>query len=185
MEKWASPYLTTISREFCKEEFILDTGNLIENLKNLNENGTLEKENVNLFTLDVESLYPSIDPELAMKAIHEVLMKDKTTDKNTKKAIEQFIKLSFDKAYITFEDKVFKSKMGIPTGGSLSRQIADIFLHWILFLKATPKITETKAIKFWNRFIDDCIGVWRGSRRSFDNFVKTLNEETSMELTSP
>ena len=73
MEKWASPYLTTISREFCKEEFILDTGNLIQNLKTLNEDRSLERENVNLFTLDVESLYPSIDPELAKKAIHDVL----------------------------------------------------------------------------------------------------------------
>ena len=179
MEKWASPHLTTISQEFCKEEFILDTGNLIENLKILNENRTLENENVNLFTLDVESLYPSIDPELAMKAIHEVLMKDKTTDKNTKKAIEHFIKLSFEKAHITYEVKVFKSKMGIPTGGSLSRQIADIFLHWILFVKCNPKLNEVQAIQFWKRFIDDGIGVWRGTRRSFDNFVKKLNEETT------
>ena len=28
------------------------------------------------------------------------------------------------------------------------------------------------------RFIDDCIGVWCGTRRSFDNFVKQLNVET-------
>ena len=102
MEKWASPHLTKISREFCKEEFILDTGNLIQNLKTLNEDRSLEGENVNLFTLDVQSLYPSIDPELAMKAIHEVLMKDETTDKNTKKAIEHFIKLSFENAYTLF-----------------------------------------------------------------------------------
>ena len=42
----------------------------------------------------------------------------------------------------------------------------------------SPKLTEIQAIKFWNRFIDDVIGIWRGSRRSFDNFVKTLNQET-------
>ena len=74
--------------------------------------------------------------------------------------------------------KVYKSKIGIPTGGSLSRQIADIFLHWILFIKASPKITDLQAIKLWKRFIDDCIGIWRGSRRSFDNFVRALNQET-------
>ena len=72
----------------------------------------------------------------------------------------------------------FMSKIGIPTGGSLSRQIADIFLHWILFIKASPKITDLQAIKLWKRFIDDCIGIWRGSKRSFDNFVRTLNQET-------
>jgi hypothetical protein len=126
----------------------------------------------------VESLYPSIQPELALLAIHEALEQDKTTDKNTKNAIEMFIKLSFENAYVTFEDKVYKSKVGIPTGGSLSRQIADIFLHWILFKKINPKIPDIQAIKLWARFIDDCIGIWRGSRRSFDAFVKALNQET-------
>lgn len=178
MEKWVSPYLTTISREFCKEEFILDTGDLIKNLNKLNEQGKIEQENVNLFTLDVEKLYPSIDPELAMKAINEILAKDTSTDKNIKTVIGHFIKLSFQNAYVSYKNETFKSKIGIPTGGSLSRQIADIFLHWILFIKANPKLTDIQTIRFWNRFIDDCIGVWRGTRRSFDKFVKNLNTET-------
>ena len=80
MEKWTSPYLTRISREFCKEEFILDTGHLIKNLVELNESNSLERENVNLFTLDVEGLYPSIDPKLALQAIHETLQNDKIQD---------------------------------------------------------------------------------------------------------
>ena len=80
--------------------------------------------------------------------------------------------------HVTFEDQVYKSKLGIPTGGSLSRQIADIFLHWTLCQKINPKISDIQAIKLWQRFIDDVIGIWRGSRRSFDAFVKTLNQET-------
>ena len=103
---------------------------------------------------------------------------DKTTDKNTKDAILSFTKLSFESAYIAFEDKVYKPNVGIPTGGSLSRQIADIFLHWLLFVKIFPKISDVQAIKLWERFIDDCIGIWRGSRRSFDMFVNALNQET-------
>ena len=98
MEKWASPYLTTISRQYCSSEFILDTSNLIRNLQEVNSNRSLENENVNLFTLDVESLYPSIKPELAIQAIHEAFEKDTTTDKNTKNAVEMFIKLSFENA---------------------------------------------------------------------------------------
>ena len=33
-------------------------------------------------------------------------------------------------------------------------------------------------IRFWKRFIDDCIGIWRGTKRSFYNFVRLLNAET-------
>ena len=178
MEKWCSPYLTKISREFCKEEFILDTGDLIKDLEKLNERKSLENANVNLFTLDVEKLYPSIQPELALQAIRETLAMDKTTDKKTKTAIELFIRLSFENAYVTYQDRCYKSKVGIPTGGSLSRQIADIFLHWIMFIKMTPKLSMIRPICFWERFIDDCLGIWRGTKRSFANFVNQLNTET-------
>ena len=133
-----------------------------------------------MFTLDVERLYPSIQPDLALQAIHEALRADKTTDKKTKNAIEMFIKLSFEHSYVTYKNESFKSKIGIPTGGSLSRQIADIFLHWILFFKMTPKLSLIQAIRFWKRFIDDIVGIWRGTRRSFDNFVKQLNAENEI-----
>ena len=92
--------------------------------------------------LGVEKLYPSIQPELAMQAITDALAIDKTTDKKTKKAIEHYIRLSFENSYVTYQDVCYKSKVGIPTGGSLSRQIADIFLHWILFIKMTPNISQ-------------------------------------------
>ena len=178
MEKWCSPFLTKISREFCKQEFVLDTGDVIKNLERINESKILENENVYLFTLDVEKLYPSIQPALAMQAIRDALTMDKTTDKKTKKAIEHYIALSFENSYVTYQDACYKSKVGIPTGGSLSRQIADIFLHWILFIKMTPKLSLVQAIRSWKRFIDDCVGVWRGTKRSFDNFVRQLNAET-------
>ena len=178
MEKWCSPYLTKISREFCKAEFILDTGDLIKHLEQINHSKSLENENVNLFTLDVEKLYPSIQPDLAMQAIRETLAVDKTTDRKTKKAIEQFIQLSFENSYVSYQDKCYKSEVGIPTGGSLSRQIADIFLHWILFIKMTPNLSLIQAIRFWERFIDDCIGIWRGTKRAFINFITQLNAET-------
>ena len=42
----------------------------------------------------------------------------------------------------------------------------------------TPKISLVQAIRSWKRFIDDCVGVWRGTKRSFDNFVRQLNAET-------
>ena len=178
MEKWCSPFLTTISRAYCNDEFILDTSDLTDQLNDINTSKLLENENVNLFTLDVAKLYPSIQPELALQAIQEALAADTSTDQNTKNAIEQFIRLSFENSYVGYKGESFKSKIGIPTGGSLSRQIADIFLHWILFVKMTPKLSLIQAIRFWKRFIDDVVGIWRGTRRSFENFVKKLNAET-------
>ena len=113
-----------------------------------------------------------------MQAIREVLIKNKTVDSKTRIAISKFIELSFEHAYVSYKEGCYKSRIGIPTGGSLSRQIADIFLHWMLFLKMTPKLDLIEAIEFWKRFIDDCFGIRRGSKRSFEIFVKQLNTET-------
>ena len=56
---------------------------------------------------------------------------------------------------------------------------ADIFLYWLLFEKIIPNINDIEAIRFFKRFIDDCIGLWRGTRRSFDSFVTQLNKEAA------
>ena len=66
--------------------------------------------------------------------------KGRTIDRKTKTAIEQFMKLSFENSYVTYQNDCYKAKVGIPKDGSLSRQIADIFLHWILFIKMTPNV---------------------------------------------
>ena len=105
MEKWCNPYLTKISRKFCESEYILDTGGLIKKLEIINESKSLTNENVNLFTIDVEKLYPSIQPELALQAIHEALEADTTTDDKTKRAIEQF--LSFEHSFVSYRNECF------------------------------------------------------------------------------
>ena len=33
--------------------------------------------------------------------------------------------------------------------------------------------------KFWKRFIDDGIGIWKGTRRTFNSFINKLNKETN------
>ena len=148
-------------------------------IDDLNSSRTLENQNVHLFTLDVEKLYPSIQPELAIKAIEDLLESTRDEKESTLgEAILSFVKLSFAESYVTYKDGVYKPKVGIPTGGSLSRQIADSFLHWTLFKRIDPSLMSSSQIRFWKRFIDDCIGIWRGSRRSFENFVNKLNNAT-------
>ena len=151
MEKWTSPHLTKISREHCKEEFILDKRHLIINFKEINDGKKLQNENIHLFTLDVEKLNPSIQPQLALIAIKEVFAANKSTDTKTKQDIIEF---SFENSYVSYKEETFSSKIGIPTGGSLSRQIADIFLHWVLFKKVNPNIATIEAIRLFKRFID-------------------------------
>ena len=179
MEKWTSPYLRKMSRNYCKDEFILDTKHLLSMINELNDSNTLGNENYNLFTIDVEKLYPSIQPHLAEEAVADLLSNIEEEDADIGEAVKTFVKLSFDESYVTYNNRVFKAKIGIPTGGSLSRQIADTFLHWVLFKKIDQSIMNTNELRFWKRFIDDGIGIWKGTKRTFISFLKKLNKETN------
>ena len=139
----------------------------------------LSNRNVHLFTLDVEKLYPSIEPRLALQAIEETLRDDTETEGRIKEALLKFIKYCFQEAYVQYGDKCYKGKKGIPTGGCNSRQIADIFLNWVLFRQRGFKVSSIPELDFWKRFIDDCIGIWVGTKRQFLNFVKRLNIEAN------
>ena len=71
------------------------------------------------------------------------------------------------------------SKIRIPTGGRLFRQIANICLHGVLFNKRIRRIVNTNGLIFWKRFIDDGIGIWKGTRRTFISFLRKLNKATN------
>ena len=148
-------------------------------INNLNEEKPWGNQNIYLFTLDVEKLYPSIQPRYAEEALQDLLGSLREEDRKIGQALEAFVKLSFQESYVTYKNDVFKPKVGIPTGGSLSRQLADIFLHWLLFKKIDTSIMTANELRFWKRFIDDGVGIWRGTKRAFEAFVRKLNREVN------
>ena len=93
--------------------------------------------------------------------------------------IKKLVSLSLEESYVTYKDRVFKPRVGIPTGGSLSRQVADTFLHWLLFKKIDTSIMTADELEFFKRFIDDGVGIWKGTRRTFIAWLNKLNKETN------
>ena len=175
LEKWCSPYLTNISRSYCDSEFILDTPDLLKHIENLNNN--IDDRPTFLFTLDVISLYPSIIPEIALEALSDACANDESLTVKKKMVLQEFTELILSNSFITFENKVYVTKEGIPTGNCISRQVADCHMHYIIMKKIAPQMKPLwNLIGFWRRFIDDIIGKWYGTIRQFNMFVKKLNE---------
>ncbi|KAL5264621.1 hypothetical protein ACHWQZ_G005636 [Mnemiopsis leidyi] len=135
-----------------------------------------QEGNLLLATLDVEALYPSINPDLAIEAMRHAFESDNTTTGGIKEALLKFTELSFKRSCVTFRDNVYKSKIGIPTGGCDSRQIADIFLHWLTQNKLKSNLPWDRLITLFLRYIDDCFLIWKGTARQFSHFVQKLNE---------
>ena len=78
------------------------------------------RTSINLFTLDIEKLYPSIQPRYAEEAFRRSWRRY-----NSWRGNKTIVEPSFKESY---KEKVSKSSIRIPTGGSLSR-LADISLH--------------------------------------------------------
>ena len=179
LEKWISPILTKVSRSYCQDEYLLDTDDLLAQVNDYNKALELipvnDREDLLLFTLDVEALYPSIRKDLALQSLQEALEEDRDTDENTKEAVNTFVQVIFGYSYVTFQGRCFRGKDGIPTGGCSSRQIADCSLCK-LFRSIKPNMPLWEFIALWKRFIDDIFGLWRGSKAQFEEFVVKLNQ---------
>ena len=179
LEKWCSPYLTDISKDYCKSEFLLDTPDLIKQIEALNSDWPVGDKS-SLFTLDVVQLYPSISVKMALQAMKDAFLQDQNIDCRTKAAVLEFSKLIFEKSFVVFQEEVIESKQGIPTGNCISRQTADMAMFWLLFRQVEiHKWGFWELVRFWKRYIDDIIGRWKGTVRQFDNFVANLNEHTA------
>ena len=105
----------------------------------------------------------------------EAFAEDSTTSDGIKAALKDFTELGFEESFVTFRGSCYKPLIGIPTGGCDSRQIADIFLHWLLFTKIKDNISQWSFVKLFRRFIDDCFIIWKGTKRQFSLFVSNLN----------
>ena len=88
----------------------MDTPHLLRQVEDYNLSP--HEGNIYLATLDVEALYPSIDPALALQAMKDAFESDHSTTEGIKEALLSFTELSFEKSCITFRDSCYKSKKG-------------------------------------------------------------------------
>ena len=68
--------------------------------------------------------------------------------------LQEFTELILSNSFVTFEDKVYVTKEGIPTGNCISRQVADCHMHYIIMKKIAPQMQSMwNLIGFWRRYI--------------------------------
>ena len=78
-----------------------------------------------------------------------------------------------------FNGHWYKQKVGVPTGGSICVQIANIAVYYImrqLVYENEELMTNIKSVK---RYIDDGSGVFSGTKRQFAEFINTVNNKIS------
>ena len=170
----ADKWLKSLEDDFCTDK-VSDTIDTLKWLENLNSTASSDEKKTYLpFTFDFESLYDSLTPDLVIKAVRYSIKKHrKDWSQSFVEWLIKLIKMSLNSGVGFFQNKWFKSKSGISTGGSLSVQLANITVFYVLHLCVYSNKDLTKNIVSIKRFIDDGTGIFKGSIDGF-NIWKTI-----------
>lgn len=150
LEKYAKLLSTTIK----------DSRELIQHLDNQRV-----PETCNFFSLDVVSMYTNIP-------VNETLIALRNFGINS--AILQMIRWCIDYNYFKYAGDIYKQLDGIPMGINFAVAFANLAIF--ILIESDPRLLNFKKhLIYWGRYLDDCNGIWKGSKEEFETFFTTIN----------
>ena len=90
------------------------------------------------------------------------------------------VKMSLKSAVGKFEGRWNRQKKGIPTGGSLCVELANITVFYIMRKSVYADKNLMKHVVHVKRYIDDGAGFFTGSKRQFESWLKNVNQSLSV-----
>ncbi len=148
-------------------------------------NNTLDhntKRRLRPFAFDFKALYDSLRPELVCEAL-EVAM-DECRDQWTtekKEWILSLVKLSLKSAIGQFGGSFYKQRRGVPTGGSLCVQLANIAVYYVMRETIYNDELLMEKVPCLKRYVDDGAGFFSGTKRQFSEFINLVNERIGFQ----
>ena len=169
--------LKPVVQQYCSGELIRDSTDFLIELKAMEESGKTKRMNM-IGTLDVDALYPSIQLDLAIKALTDALHSVTAYLDEQVQMILHLARFCIENSVIHFRGMWFKLLHGIPTGGPESGGIANLVVYYVLerVLLVDMKILPLNKLMSRKRFLDDLFFGWTGTARQFSSFKATLNE---------
>ena len=134
------------------------------------------KRSLRCFSFDFRSLYDSLSPELVLEALNHAFTtcrQDWSPELRT--WIINLVKLSLKSSVGVYEDNWYRQKNGVPTGGTLCVQLANITVFYVLSKEIYTEPNLMKNIQTVKRYIDDGSGTFRGTKRMFSEWIIQVN----------
>ncbi len=171
---WLEHLLTPLAKFYGNFEFIKDSNDFLlklEEVKKIAEEEMWDWSNYILFTVDVKTLYPSVKFNNLVIALQHCFNKCTTWSSDIIDSLTELIVYTLKNQQIYWNTAYYELNQGIPTGGKHSVPLANIFLSFI-FIHSLDTDLDFKRyyvenIKLWNRFIDDCGGIYKGNITEF------------------
>ena len=151
--------------------YIQDSGDFLRKLQEL---GPLA-EGEFLFTMDIVALYPMVPRVKAEAAMRRNLEKRETQTIPTEDLME-LSKIVLDHNEFNFKGESYIQKEGTAIGSKLGKNYACAFMgEWEQEVCQRAEEEIGNKPRWWKRFVDDIIGIWRGSKEEFLKFIEVCN----------
>ena len=172
----AENFLKELESDYCKD-LLKDTNNALLWLDSVDKKYTTDiKKKLKSFTFDFKSLYDNLRPELVKEALQNAMLTCRPGwNREKQKWILDLIDHSLRAAVGKFENNWYSQLNGVPTGGSLCVQLANITVFYIMNKAVYSNRQLMINIKESKRYIDDGAGFYIGSKRSFIVWMNSVN----------
>ena len=136
-------FLRALELDYCKD-LLKDTNDALIWLEETNN--TIDeniKRNLRCFSFDFKSLYDSLNPGLVIEALNHAILECRPTwSDQIRSCIVDLVNLSFDSSVGVYDNVWYRQKNGVPTGGTLCVQLANIAVFYVLHkvLYSSPEL---------------------------------------------
>ena len=174
----AQMYLKDLEKEYCKD-LLSDTTDALIWLENINStHDPNNKKTYKSFTFDFKSLYDSLSPSLVIEALQDAIRECRTDwSPEFIDWIVELVSLSLKSSVGTFEDCWYRQRNGVPTGGTLCVQLANMTVYYILSRAIYSDKKLMEKIASLKRYIDDGSGTFTGTKRQFSDWIRIVNSK--------
>ena len=131
-----------------------------------------------LITCDASNMYTNLEINEILEAVNRLL--DQVDINNysikipRKETILELLNIILRNNEFTFNDQIYKQKIGVPMGGSVSAELADIRMYEI-FENILNKYEHKSKIIFCARYRDDIFLLHKGSEAEIHEFFQLAN----------
>ena len=175
----AHKWLKNLARDYSKD-MLKDSRDALKWLDEMERKSKHSKRDFTPFTFDFDSLYDRLKPDIVIQAVKDAMKSCRVGwSKGLMNWNVKLIKLSMRSAYGEFKGSFFKAKGGIPTGGSISVELANIAVYFILKNILFNDKKLMKDIVGIKRYIDDGIGIHTMSERRFSGWKKLVSSRVA------
>ncbi|CAJ0951377.1 unnamed protein product [Ranitomeya imitator] len=157
------------------QSYLKDTTHFLTSLRDL---GVLPK-GCTLVTMDVNSLYTSIEHQNGMEAVKLFLMQHTDFSNDQMAFCRDLLSLILTKIFFFLRTSFFFQIKGTAMGTNVAPPYANIFMDYFEKLFVYPHVLFTAHTLYWKRFIDDIFFVWTGTSEDLFLFHNDLNSSIS------